>query len=186
MKLHLGCGKKNISGWVNIDVGSDHADMKIDIKELSDYFDNNSIDEIYICHVFEHFDRHEYVSILKSIFSLLRLGGTIRISVPDFHVYATYYCETLDINSIYGALYGGQKNKFDYHKWCFIYDSLKNDLEEMGFKNIERYDWRTTEHAHQFDWASDYLPRTDIDGNILCDEEWHKGTLASLNVIAEK
>ena len=186
MKLHLGCGKKNILGWTNIDAFSEHADMKIDIKNLSDHFNNNSIDEVYACHVFEHFGRHEYSNIFKSIFGLLKPGGVFRISVPDFHACATYYCETLDIDSIYGALYGGQINEFDYHKWCFTYDSLKNNLEELGFKDIKRYDWKTTEHAHQFDWASDYLPRTDASGNMLCDDEWHKGTLVSLNVVAKK
>ena len=67
MKLHLGCGKKSIPGWVNVDTVSKHADLKIDIKELSDYFENSSIDEIYTCHVFEHFDKHEYKSILNHV-----------------------------------------------------------------------------------------------------------------------
>lgn len=45
-KLHLGCGNKYLDGWINIDINSDYADIKMDIKDLS--FDNNSIDEIYI------------------------------------------------------------------------------------------------------------------------------------------
>jgi predicted SAM-dependent methyltransferase len=186
MKLHLGCGDKNIPGWINIDGINDNSDLKINISDMPQHFNNETIEEVYMCHVLEHFGRHEYMGVLKSIYDILKFDGVIRLSVPDFHVYAMYYCETLDINSLYGALYGGQKNEFDYHKWCFTFESLKNDLEKVGFKNIERYDWRDTSHANQFDWACDYLPRTDNNGNILSDEIWHKGTLASLNVIAKK
>ena len=186
MKLHLGCGNKNISGWINIDSTSDKADLKIDIKDISHHFKPESIEEVYMCHVLEHFGRYEYKNVLKQIYNVLKFNGIIRISVPDFHVYATYYCKTHDIESLYGALYGGQKDQFDYHKWCFTFDSLKKDLEMIGFRDTQKYDWRSTDHAAQFDWACDYLPRTDSNGEILENEVWHQGTLASLNVVAKK
>ena len=56
MKLHLGCGKLILEDFINIDVLSERADIKLDFTNLS-IFNNNKIEEIYICHALEHFRR---------------------------------------------------------------------------------------------------------------------------------
>ena len=48
--------------------------------------------------------------------------------------------------------------------------------------NVKKYDYSKTEHSYIRDWARDYLPYHDKDGNELPDKEWIKGTLISLNV----
>ena len=47
---------------------------------------------------------------------------------------------------------------------------------EVGFKNVERYDWRETEHAEFDDHSQAYLPHMDKEN----------GTLISLNVECTK
>ena len=55
MKLHLGCGKRYIKGFVHIDIlDYPHIDHISSIDNLS-FLADNSVDLIYNCHVLEHF-----------------------------------------------------------------------------------------------------------------------------------
>ena len=59
MKLHLGCGKRHIPGYIHIDaVDYPHIDHVATIDNLSFVVDN-SVDVIYTCHVLEHFKRRD-------------------------------------------------------------------------------------------------------------------------------
>ena len=65
MKLHLGCGPKYLPGYIHIDIQKyPHIDKVLDISDLKD-IEDDSIDEIYSCHVLEHFPRHKVVSVLR-------------------------------------------------------------------------------------------------------------------------
>lgn len=187
INLHLGCGNKSIDGFINIDaLKTDETDLVLDLKDITKYFSNNSVDYIYACHIIEHLSRHTYQDVLKNLYYILKPGGLIRISVPDFEALAGYYIETKNLNEIRGTLFGGQKDEFDYHKWTWDFDSLQAELSSVGFNNIKRYDPHTTSHANIRDWSIDYVPRHDLNGNRLTDEVWFTGKLVSLNIEAAK
>src|SRR5438105_10345839 len=58
MKLHLGCGKRYIPGYVHIDaVDFPHVDHVSSIDRLS-FIGDNSVDVIYNCHVLERSEEH--------------------------------------------------------------------------------------------------------------------------------
>lgn len=59
-----------------------------------------------------------------------------------------------------------------YHKTIYDFDSLKKLLMSVGFKNVDRYDWRKTSHSKFDDHSQAYLPHMDKEN----------GTLISLNV----
>ena len=81
-KLHLGCGKVYIPGFVHVDLMDfDHIDYKRSIDDLS-IFENNSADLIYACHVLEHFKRDEIKKVLTEWFRVLKPDGVLRISIP--------------------------------------------------------------------------------------------------------
>ena len=44
---------------------------------------------------------------------------------------------------------------------------LKKILEEVGFKNIKRYDWKNTIHKHYDDYSQAYIPHMDKENGIL-------------------
>lgn len=187
LNLHVGCNHIHIDGFVNIDaLSTEAADFVCDIRYLSKYFKNESVDYIYTCHVLEHISRHEYKKVLQDFYSLLKPGSLVRISVPDFQALIEYYMKIGDLNEIRGTLFGGQKNVYDYHKWTWDFKSLEADLKEAGFHNIQRYDPNTTSHAHIRDWSRDYVPRHDANGQELSDDKWMLGKLVSLNVEAQK
>ncbi len=90
LKLHLGCGQKYLWGYVNIDFPlSEHtvqtdsvADKIIDITKLK--CPKDSIEEIRLHHVFEHFQRPIALALILSWGSWLKKDGVLRIEVPDF------------------------------------------------------------------------------------------------------
>ena len=65
MKLHIGCGKKYIPGYKHLDViNFDHVDFVCDTRKLT-MIEDNSVSEIYACHILEHVERNEVVSVLR-------------------------------------------------------------------------------------------------------------------------
>ncbi len=176
MKLHLGCGAKLLTGWVNCDAQEREG---VDIVSLVQdmLIQDGSVDEVYACHFIEHFGRHEVIGLFQKISGWIKPGGKIWIAVPDFKACVTHYQDTGNLNDIMGLLMGGQNDSFDYHKYLFDFNSLSNILVGCGFENIEKYN--RDDHAVGIqgidDYSAAYLPHMDKTGLLM-----------SLNVVATK
>lgn len=175
-KLHLGCGKVYIPGFIHIDLMDfEHIDYKRSIDDLS-ILENNSVDLIYACHVLEHFSRNNVERVLKEWHRVLKPGGIARISVPGFEEIIAVYKKYKDFKLVIGPLMGGQTYLYNFHNMLFDFAYLAELLEKTGFKKIERYDWRATEHAEVDDYSQAYIPHMDKEN----------GMPISLNVEATK
>jgi predicted SAM-dependent methyltransferase len=167
LKLHLGSGGKYIEGYTNIDIRyMPGVDIVNDVKFLRS-FQNETVDVIYASHVLEHFGRWDYMSVLTRWFELLKSGGTLRIAVPDFEQITKYYLKTGDLKKLIGPIYGGQDYDENFHHCTWDFNSLSEDLKKIGFKLVNRYDWRTTEHSHVDDFSQCYLPHMDKENGLL-------------------
>ena len=176
MKLHLGCGKRYIPGYVHIDaVDYPHIDHVASIDNLS-FISDLSIEVIYNCHVLEHFKRKEVERVLHEWFRVLKPGGVLRISVPDFAKLSEVYQRYGKLDMVIGALFGRGDYLYNIHYNVFDFDSLSEALKKAGFNNMQRYDWRKTEHAEMDDYSQAYIPHMDKEN----------GTLISLNVECTK
>jgi predicted SAM-dependent methyltransferase len=178
LKLHLGCGKRNFGeDWIHIDGGDyDHLDSK-DIINLP--YENNKVDLIYAAHVIEYWDRDGVKDLLKEWYRVLRSGGVLRLAVPNFRVMAQLYIQYGEpLDSFLGPLYGKMPmgEETIYHKTTYDFDSLATLLEEIGFSDIRRWDWREVDHGRFDDHSQAYLPHMDKEN----------GALISLNVEAIK
>ncbi len=173
MKLHLGCGKRYIPGFVHVDLADyPHIDYKNDISDLS-MFEDDSVDLIYCSHALEYYDRQEAPRILTEWHRVLRRGGTLRVAVPDFEALVKVYTQYQDLNMILGPLYGRmgikstEDEKLIYHKTVYDFKLLKELLESAGFRNIHRYDWRQTIHKDYDDFSQAYIPHMDKEHGLL-------------------
>ena len=179
LKLHLGCGMRYIPGYVHVDiVDAPHIDHRCSVDNLCDFADG-SVDLIYASHVLEHFGRHEVEAVLKGWYRIMKIGGVLRIAVPDFAtVVALYGNEGLrdGLSGLVGLICGGQRNQYDFHKIIFDEAFLQFLLEKTGFKDVHRWDWRTTEHAQIDDFSQSYIPHMDKKN----------GQLMSLNLEGRK
>lgn len=175
-KLHLGCGKRYIPGFIHIDLADyPHIDHRTDVSDLS-MFEDNSIELIYVCHVLEHFKRNEIEGVLSEWYRVLRPEGVLRLSVPDFEAIVAVYEKYRDIECVLGLLYGGQDYDCNFHHIAFDFKYMENLLRKVGFKSVHRYDWRETIHRNYDDFSQAYIPHMDKD----------HGLLVSLNVECEK
>lgn len=166
MNLQIGCGKAYIPGWENVDIFSNvHADVYSSALALP--FPPESFDLIYASHVLEHLNRHIIMTALYHWRHLLKPGGILRISVPDFEAIIEYYQKTKDLRVIMGLLYGGQNSMLNVHHIVFDFSTLYAMLISTGFTDVYKWDWRKTEHSHIDDYSQAYLPHMDKDNGLL-------------------
>lgn len=179
LKLHLGCGPRFIPGFVHIDVANyPHIDHVQTVDRLG-FLADSTVALIYASHVLEHFGRHEVGRVLREWHRVLRPGGVLRLSVPDFDAVVDIYRRegfADGFSGLIGLICGGQRDQWDFHKIIFDRSFLTRLLQEAGFHSVREWDWRATEHAHIDDFSQAYLPHLDKQN----------GKLMSLNLEAVK
>ena len=181
-KLNLGCGDRKLHGFINIDAREGvGADAVHDITKIHEHY--SAVDTIYACHVLEHFPTQPFPfqlltwkEVLDNWHVALRPGGLLRLSVPDIKAACEYYLLTNDFDAVRAFFYGGQKYDYDFHYHGWSFDTLKEALLGVGFKEVRRYDWKETEHFYVDDYSQAYLPHMDKTN----------GKLMSLNIEAIK
>lgn len=167
MKLNLGCGDKLLPKFVNVDIRKETGcDIIDDVGKLYKFKDND-VELIYACHVLEHFGRHEYKKVLERWFNTLKVGGILRLSVPDLGKVFEQYIKGVPLNNLIGFIYGGQTYKENYHYVGFDYNTLEKVLFDVGFKTVRYWDWRETKNSHIDDFSQAYLPHMNKENGIL-------------------
>jgi len=147
-----------------------HIEYRCLADKLHD-FATQSVSLIYASHVLEHFGRYEVEGVLREWHRVLAPAGVLRIAVPDFAaVVEMYEHEGLKDgkSGLVGLICGGQRDEFDFHKIIFDEPFLTHLLTKIGFRDIRRWDWRATEHAHIDDFSQAYLPHMDkLNGRLM-------------------
>ena len=167
MLLNLGCGRKPMQGFVNVDnLNIPGIDLVADIRDLHGITDG-AADYIYACHVLEHLPRSDPFDTLREWNRVLKFGGLLRISVPDWDATVQYYQQTGDLENCLNWIYGGREketlNEFT-HRRIFNFSNLRALLYEAGFKRIEPYDPAKTFHGNIDDFSFARRPHMDPDG----------------------
>lgn len=156
MKLHLGCGQRYFEGYKNIDFPlSEHsyqmksvADEHQDISQLS--YPAESIDEVRLHHVFEHFDRPTACAFVAGWNSWLKVDGLVHIEVPDFDKSAKIllglFASKESKKVALRHLFGSHEARWAVHCEAYSEWMLTDLLSCFGFKVIKvvRHDWKGT------------------------------------------
>ena len=99
MKLQIGPGNVYIPGWVNIDLFSSiRADHYANALAIP--YPEKTFDIVYASHVLEHMNRHTILAALTHWRFLLKDGGTLRLSVPDFKSICEFYSMSGDVQTM--------------------------------------------------------------------------------------
>jgi SAM-dependent methyltransferase len=133
MKLHLGCGRQPMEGWVNVDViPGEGVDRVCDITRLP--FEDSSASEIYARHVIEHIIPIKWESTLAAWFRILRPGGKIVLECPDLKKVCEYFAADYlgQRNWWHRVIYGDPRDGGS-HLHGFTLDWLVRDLKAAGF-----------------------------------------------------
>jgi predicted SAM-dependent methyltransferase len=147
LKLHLGCGELHLSGYLNIDFPPEShtvqtkfaADEFHDILDLS--YRSNSIEEIRLHHVFEHFSRPIACALIVSWWSWLKPAGLLHIEVPDFdrtakvilNPFSSDHARHVALRHIFGS----QEATWAVHQEGWSPTRMKRLLKDMGFDHFQ-------------------------------------------------
>lgn len=125
MKLNLGCGKRNMAEFINIDAVKQTEETVVgDILDLE--YPDNSVEEIFSEHVIEHLDKNEIVKFFSEIYRLLMPGGKIVLISPDMiTAVEEYLIGIITIDVLDNRLFALHKHPHDYHKQGIYADKLK-------------------------------------------------------------
>jgi len=150
--LHIGCGPVYSPEFVNVDARP-LPHVHVVTQNLFDLsaFANDTADLIYMCHLFEHIKRDEQQKVLLEMKRVLKPGGVLRLSVPDFDkLIAMYHATGNSIKAIQFNLYGGQDYDYNYHYAAFNVEEMTWLFKSVGFSAVRHWDPNNCDY-HNFD-----------------------------------
>ncbi|HIJ84322.1 MAG: hypothetical protein HW380_2677 [Magnetococcales bacterium] len=135
--LHLGCGDLDIPGFINVDARpAPHVHVAGDCTDLSRFADG-SVDLVYGSHVLEHIPNAKIAATLWEWRRVLKPGGILRLSVPDFRqIIELYILSGHDAATIQAPLFGQQDYRENVHLAAYDETWLRKLLQEAGFEKI--------------------------------------------------
>lgn len=152
--VNVGCGHNSGPEFVNVDaVALPNIHFIHDVRALP-MFANNSVSLLYASHVLEHIPRSQIAATLQEWSRVLKPGGLIRLSVPDFdQLHTIYEKDARNVQVITEQLLGAEASVYDDHHsiWNFAY--MRECLLAAGFGEPTRWDPTTVDHRTFHDKA---------------------------------
>ena len=110
----------------------------------------SSVDCIYTSHMVEHLSQKGARNFLNEVKRVLKVGGVVRIAVPDLRIAVDDYLETNDADAFMRGILvqapeiNTLKQKINlfvsgyrHHQWMYDGASLSKLLTEMGFSSAD-------------------------------------------------
>jgi predicted SAM-dependent methyltransferase len=161
--VHFGCGDVADSRFLNVDARFfRHVDY-VTKSPAMPAIPAGSTDLIYACHVFEHVSHLQQDATLARWRAILKPGGKLMLSVPDFEkLVAMYQSGERDLKGVEMPLMGGQEYPGNFHFAIFTKNHLSNLLTAAGFTDVQVW------HASgQQDWPRDWSWDETVSLNLV-------------------
>jgi predicted SAM-dependent methyltransferase len=166
LRIHFGCGKFADPRFFNVDARPFRHVHYVTSSPLMPVLPAQSAEMIYACHVFEHISHRQQLDVLRRWHELLKPGGELRLSVPDFaKIVDVFMRGRLPLDQAQDALMGGQDYPGNFHFALFTSDHLSALLERAGFSNIRG--WRSRD---QENWPRDWSWAEWISLNLRAEK----------------
>jgi len=157
IRLNIGCGEYHLQGFINVDQFANvNPDLLADALNLP--YQPGTIDEIYAGHLLEHLTFEEGQKALKYWYSLLKSGGIIGITVPDFDIIAKKHlvnptAESMkQINDMW--IYSYVQDSL--HRYCYNEALLIDVMKDAGFVELEKLPVDHPYFVNPVDWQIGY------------------------------
>ncbi|HXY61968.1 MAG TPA: methyltransferase domain-containing protein [Nitrospirota bacterium] len=158
-KLHLGCGKIKLDGWINVDLNSKLADVDLvwDVS-MGIPVDDATCLFIYCEHLIEHLTAEQGARFLRECNRVLRAGGVLRIATPSLDHMIDKICrgDWRDQDWLSQPEYRFIQTRAEMlniafhwwgHQWLYDREELHRRLKEAGFRSIDDLAWGTSNNA---------------------------------------
>jgi predicted SAM-dependent methyltransferase len=165
-KLHIGCGKNPLEGWINIDVYP--APLALNVLWGLPFADA-SVRFIFVSHLLEHlFFPRDVRPFLAEMRRVLAPGAIVRIVVPDVEQCIEAYVKNdpnffgnrretwpwwpenptrLEDFLAYAGAGAEPAYLFESHKYGYDFETLSRVLTDAGFSDVARSDYMASAHA---------------------------------------
>jgi predicted SAM-dependent methyltransferase len=177
LKVNVGCFTNQFYGWCNIDVlalegyakNNFFKFFRKDVREGLPFADK-TVDLMYSSHFLEHLTYNEGQAFLKECRRVMKIGGTIRLMLPDLskliHRYQegtlSFYDEINDGSSVAPSQAGKLwALLFSGHQACYDFATLKIIAEKAGFTQIRECGFRDG-HPQILKETIDMLPELSL------------------------
>jgi predicted SAM-dependent methyltransferase len=165
LKLHIGCGKGHLPGWINIDVHPAPLALNV-LRGLP--FSPASASHVFVSHFFEHlYYPGDVKPFLQELRRVLIKGGLVRLVVPDIEscieAYSaddrtffasrretwTWWPENSTRLEDFLAYAGAGPDPaylFEAHKYGYDFETLSRVLRDAGFEAIVKSAYMDSVH----------------------------------------
>ena len=146
MKIEFGGGKnksRNRDGFLQVDVQDlPHVDIVADAVYLLDHFKENTVDEIYHRHFFEHLTFAQGKKFLADCLTIMKPSARHHFLLPNLErIFPMYESGKTDLARFRGDLFGWQAGSiddlWDVHKALYFIEDMDALLVETGYTNIQ-------------------------------------------------
>ena len=162
VNIHFGCGSIVDSRFINVDARPMPHVHLVTRSPMLGQFPACSAHSIYGCHVLEHLSFHAQNQVLRRWLQILRPGGRLVLSVPDFDKLVDKFVQhDRDPLVIQAALMGGQDYQGNFHCAVFTRRHLTNLLLEHGFADVAN--WHPSQEC---DWPKDHSWNDSVSLNL--------------------
>ena len=140
MKIDIGGGEHTKKGFTNVDKYHPPAEINADVINLP--FEDNTIEEVYSKHTFEHLSKKEVRKALSEVHRVLMPKAKFTIIVPDLEWCCKAWLDSKDkLGRPMDWIFGGQSCEGDLHKMGYTMKMLVNLLKEARFKITRKYSY---------------------------------------------
>jgi GT2 family glycosyltransferase len=138
LRLNLGSGAETFADFINVDMVTGEADVKMDCTKIS--LQDNSVDEIRAYHLIEHFHFFKGVEVLKEWHRILKPNGRLHLETPDLLGTCREFIDASEPRRIqlYGHFFAFPWEEGNAHFFLYTESQLFWTLDQIGFKNIKR------------------------------------------------
>ncbi len=152
VKLHLGCGKRVMPGWTNIDCfAADGIAFECDFREPLPFADG-AVTMLYSEHVLEHLAEYDAHALLRECHRVLAPGGKIRLGMPDAEIFIRAYVNEDRAFFDHAKGIGSPSRPLDtrmkvinqmarmggHHLFMWDFETLRLAMEQAGFTSITK------------------------------------------------
>jgi len=170
IKLNLGCGNLTYPDCINIDLYSESADVKMDVRKLE--YPDNYADEIIAYHIFEHLSPYDAYAVLSEWHRVLKPSGKLIMELPDIAAICNEFENaTKDekyrlLNCIYGTTQPEHPHLFGWYP-----EIMADHLFLVGFVGVSVPPIQLTHHWGINFRIESYKPSSVLNQNIIINEE---------------
>lgn len=179
--LHLGCGPRLKTGWINVDMfpgpGACFADLRNPLE-----LEGGSVRHIHCEHVLEHLERDEAARFLRECRRVLVADGTLRLILPDGEKYlrayaaedAAFFEPLLHLGNAVQpltqrmAMINQMFRMGGGHCYAWDFTELRAALLEAGFATVQKSVFGDVSPELMIDGTEDWRPHESLYLNAFC------------------